>query len=109
MADRTVAKYKRLPIINQSDRMEIISSIKYVDMVTLMHNKSSIDICKKFQPDIFARGEDWDDREAREYMESIGKQVIYFPRTKNVSTTDTIKEIERRYEWRVWKPHESSI
>ena len=100
--DLLTAKYKRLPIIPQEQRLKMIKSLRCVDKAEITDTKSAVSLCRKYQPDIFVRADDWQDPEARDYMKSIGKRVIYLPRTDGVSTTDIITEIEKRYKLKQW-------
>lgn len=68
------------------ERFEIISSIKYVDLVIPeFHWDQKINDVDKFQVDKFFMGDDW-----------LGKfdflkphcEVIYLPRTENISSTE---------------------
>jgi len=70
-------------------RAEIVRSIKYVDMVipeTCWEQK--IEDIKKYNVDIFVIGEDWKGKFdfLKEYCE-----VVYLPRTKEISTTELKK------------------
>lgn len=74
-----------------SERAEIVASCKYVDEVFAEHtwNQKKSDIIK-FNATIFAMGDDWlgkfDD------LKSIC-EVVYLPRTENVSTTQIKKRL----------------
>jgi len=71
---------------NYEERAEIVGSCKYVDFVFPEHNwgQKEGDI-KKYDADIFAMGDDWKGKfdDLRDCTE-----VIYLPRTENISTTD---------------------
>ncbi len=76
-------------IIPYSQRAEIVEAIKYVDMVIPENNwKQKVEDIKKYNIDIFSMGDDWNGKfdELQEYCE-----VVYLPRTKDISTTQ-IKE-----------------
>ncbi|EPA5447428.1 TPA: adenylyltransferase/cytidyltransferase family protein [Vibrio cholerae] len=69
-----------------SERAEIVAACVYVDEVFPEHcwEQKITDIIK-FKADIFAMGSDWEGKfdSLRQYC-----QVIYLPRTENISTTE---------------------
>lgn len=73
-------------LIPYEQRVEILSSIKYVDMVIPEHNweQKESDIINH-RVDIIAMGEDW-----RGKFDNLNKycEVVYLPRTEGISTTD---------------------
>lgn len=87
-------KKRRKPIFNQKDRAEIISNIKGVDKVFI---EESLALKRKYitenKANILVMGDDWTGR-FDEFLDICN--VVYLPRTKNVSTTSTIKDIKSR-------------
>jgi len=77
-------KHKKC-IIPDYERMEIVSSIRYVDKVLLEESweQKEKDIIDN-KIDIFVMGDDWKGK-----FDNLKKlcEVIYLPRTKNISTT----------------------
>ncbi|WP_404971983.1 adenylyltransferase/cytidyltransferase family protein [Vibrio campbellii] len=75
------------------ERAEIVASCRYVDEVFPENDWSqkAIDI-QKFEAHIFAMGDDW----AGEF-DSLCEfcEVVYLPRTENISTTDIKKALAR--------------
>ena len=96
--DRRVAELKgpSRPINNQEDRKFFLYNLKAVDIVMLFDTKEQlIDIMKEYQPDVYVKGSDWKhDRPST--AEQYCKQVIYYDRVGNYSTTNTIKDIISR-------------
>ncbi len=73
-------------IIPFEHRIEIVRSIKYVDLVIPEETwEQKVEDIKKYHVDIFAIGEDWKGKFdfLKEYCE-----VVYLPRTKGVSSTE---------------------
>ncbi len=72
-------------------RKKILESIKYVDLVIPENNweQKRNDIIE-FKADIFVMGNDWENKfnELRDICE-----VVYLPRTENVSSSNTKKEL----------------
>lgn len=86
-------KKNKYPEINLQDRMEIIKNIKGVDEVFIEESLDyKLDYCLKYKANILVMG---DDHKGRfDYLEKHNINVIYKPRTKNISTTkikDNIK------------------
>jgi glycerol-3-phosphate cytidylyltransferase len=98
-------KKNRYPIQNESQRYEIVKSIKYVDEVFF---EESMELKKnyilKYNADIFAIGDDW--KGSFDYLEKIKHpntnhtgicKVIYIPRTPSISTSVIIEKIKCNY------------
>lgn len=76
------------------ERKLILESLTFVDCVIPEANwEQKIDDIKKYHVDIFVMGDDWKQKFdfLKEYCE-----VVYFPRTEGVSTTERKLEIFRR-------------
>lgn len=72
-------------IIPDYERMEIVRAIKYVDEVIVEDSwNQKIDDVKKHNIDIFVMGDDWEGKFdfLKDYCE-----VVYLPRTPNISST----------------------
>ena len=76
--------------IKDVDRMEIVKAIRYVDEVILEENweQKKLDV-QKYDVDVFVMGDDWKGK--FDYLKDEGVEVIYLPRTPEISTTQ-IKE-----------------
>jgi len=78
-------------MIPYEQRAEIIANIKCVDMVIPESSwEQKIEDIKKYNIDIFAIGDDWQGKFdfLKEYCE-----VVYLPRTKDISTTKLKKSL----------------
>ena len=96
-------------LIPFEQRALIVQNIKCVDMVISEENwEQKIDDIKKYNVDIFAMGDDWQGKFdfLKDYCE-----VIYLPRTQNISTTELKKELnkylgisdeEKRENYTIW-------
>ena len=74
-------------------RKQLLESIRYVDLVIPENNwNQKIDDIKEFGIDTFVMGDDWKGKFdfLKEYCE-----VIYLPRTKEISTTKIKKDLEK--------------
>jgi FAD synthetase len=56
--DSTVRKKKRIPIISENQRLEMIKMLKYVDEAYLGYENNMFKIVKEINPDIIAIGQD---------------------------------------------------
>lgn len=102
ISDKTSKDYKRLPVINESDRVEIIKSLKIVDEVIV---NPPLNITKEFVEENkidmvvhgFADDNDWDkQKDFFKFLIDVNKfkRINYYQRT---STTDIIKNIKINY------------
>lgn len=91
-ADRlNMAKKGRAPVYDQQERMEIISALRCVDSTFL---EDSLELKREYilnqRADVLVMGNDWEGKfnDLNDICE-----VIYFPRTPSVSTTEIIEKI----------------
>ncbi len=78
-------------LIPFAQRALIVENIKCVDMVIAEDNwEQKIDDIKKYNIDIFSMGDDWEGKFdfLKEYCD-----VVYLPRTDNISTTQLKQEL----------------
>lgn len=85
------------PILNQSIRFNIMESLRMVDRVRLFGSDEELEnLIKEYQPDIMIVGSDW--RGKPVIGAQYAKQLIYFERVNDDSTTKTLEDfIARRY------------
>jgi len=91
--------YKRknkMPIIPFEERVEIIESVRYVDKVVSQPSMDKVLAWKKYKFNKMFVGSDWKGTEKWNNLEiELGKhgvEIIYFPYTKNTSST-IIREV----------------
>lgn len=95
--DRRVKELKgeSRPINNQEDRKFHLENLKAVDRVMFFDSKEElIEIMKGWQPSIYVKGSDWKGSEGTAHKYS--KQVIYYDRVGDYSTTNIIQRIADR-------------
>lgn len=86
--------YKRkhkYPIINELERMEIVSAIRYVDKVVAQVDMNKIQIVKKYNIDVVFVGSDWKGTDSwnqyeKEFNE-VGCTVVYLDHTDGISSS----------------------
>lgn len=82
---------KKYPIINEAERMEIVSAIRYVDKVVQQLDMNKVDAVKKYNVDIVFVGSDWKGSEEwNQYEKEFAKYncaVCYLDHTDGVSSS----------------------
>ena len=87
-----LVKYKhKKAVIPFEERLEIVSSCKYVDLAISQNNLNKIEAIKKLKAQILFVGDDWYEDSKWEKMEielkSLECKVVYLPYTKSTSST----------------------
>ena len=78
--------------IPENERVEIVKSIKYVDKVIIENSwEQKIKDIQDNNIDIFVMGDDWEGK--FDYLKEYC-QVVYLPRTPDISTTKIKKELK---------------
>jgi rfaE bifunctional protein nucleotidyltransferase chain/domain len=95
--DRRVKELKGSdrPINNQNDRRFMLQNLKPVDLVRFFDSDEElVELIKSYQPDIMVKGNDWRGKTivGQEYV----KEIIYYDRISDYSTTKTIQNIISR-------------
>ena len=96
-SDRRIKELKgnERPINNEYERSSMLFALKYVDRVEIFDtDQELIDLIKRFEPDIMVKGSDYQDKHiiGAEYC----KQIKFYYRLGNYSTTKTIQDITNR-------------
>ena len=95
--DELIQHYKGMPpIIPFEQRFRIISSLKCVTKAVKQVKLTEVAQLQREDIDIVTIGDDWINKylEGLEWMkQQPGKEVVYFPYTPDVSTTDIKKKI----------------
>ena len=96
--DRRVKELKgdKRPINCQQDRSIMLSNLKAVDIVEFFDSTEElIEIMEMYKPEVYVKGSDWK-HDKKSTAEQYCKQVIYYDRVGNYSTTKTIQDITNR-------------
>lgn len=88
---------KKVPVICQEDRVEIVKAIRYVDQVELQRDMDKLAAVRKFGADVVFVGSDWKgtptwDLYEKEF-ESVGCSVVYLDYTDGISSTVLRKKL----------------
>lgn len=97
--DELVMEYKnKKPVIPFADRAEIIEGIKYVDMVVPQVNRDKFSAWENIKFDVMFVGDDWKGSplfsEVEKRFKQVGVEIVYFPYTKGVSSTELKHKIQ---------------
>ena len=97
-SDKDIESYKRMPVINEKERYEIIKSCKYVDeVVENAPLNISMEFIKKNKIDIVAHGDNLSPAIRQQHTVPMKLGIMrYLPSTKGISTTEIISEIQKR-------------
>lgn len=83
-------KHKK-PVINELERMAIVSAIRYVDRVVPQIDMNKIEAVKEHSADVVFVGSDWKGTEAwnryEQEFHAVGCDVIYLDHTDGISST----------------------
>lgn len=97
--DKTVENHKRVPIMNQQQRAELISKLKVVDEVFVGDEEDPFKIVKEKQPDIIAIGPDqnFSPKKLQKQLDDIGinSKVVKIEDYKKFDLDSTCKIIKK--------------
>ena len=84
---------------NYEHRKNLVEAIRYVDLVIpeTSWEQKKLDV-KEYHIDTFVMGDDWKGK--FDYLEEEGVEVVYLPRTKEISTTKIKEDLS---EWNIIK------
>ena len=90
--DELVMEYKnKTPIIPFEERAEIVRSIDCVDRVIVQENRDKYAAWRELKFDVMFVGDDWKGKplfmKVEEEFKKVGVDVLYFPYTKDTSST----------------------
>ena len=98
-SDRSVRTLKGpgRPVMNESERAEVIAALSAVDYVTIFDEETPRGLIAALLPDVLVKGGDWplDQIVGREEVEAAGGTVFSLPYIEGSSTTDLIERILR--------------
>jgi len=90
-SDDLVSYKDKKPVIPYEERVEIVRACKYVDLAVPQLDMDKLDQHSRYKFDIMFVGDDWYKQSKWEKIESElstkGVRIIYFPYTKNTSST----------------------
>ena len=85
------SKKNRYPICCQHDRLEIVNNIKGITNVFYEESlEKKLEYCIQYNADVLIMGADHTGR--FDYLKQHNIDVVYYPRTKGISTTEIVKK-----------------
>lgn len=77
------------------NRKSLLDAVRYVDLVIPEKNwEQKISDIQKYNVDLFVIGDDWEGK--FDYLKDFGVEVVYLPRTKEISTSKIKDDLNRR-------------
>lgn len=88
------------PINNEKHRAEVLSSLGFVDYITVFNELTVENCLRELRPDVYVKAGDYDinkmDQNERKVIESYGGEFAFIPVIYNLSTTGIIDKIRNR-------------
>ena len=99
-SDRSVQliKGEDRPIIEQSQRAEVLAALRVVDYVTLFNETDPLKLIECLRPDVLVKGDDWplDKIIGADLIQKHGGRVVRVPVVPDISTSIIIDRIRER-------------
>ena len=96
-SDRAVRQLKGddRPVINESERAEILAALRPVDFVVIFDDLSPRSLISELLPDVLVKGGDYglDEIHGREEVEAAGGRVVSLPFVEGASTSGMIQRM----------------
>jgi len=100
-SDSSVRKIKGpcRPVVPEGDRAVVISSLGFVDHVTIFADTTPLKLIKAVKPDVLVKGADWKVGKivGADFVRSYGGKVVTIPLVKGRSTSGLIRAISKRF------------
>ncbi|SEH46360.1 phosphoenolpyruvate mutase [Mycolicibacterium rutilum] len=94
LSDKAIASYKRLPYMTYEQRLEVVSSLRYVDRVVPQDTLDYVPNLLELRPDFVVHGDDWRTGVQRETRQRVidtlatwGGRLIEVSYTEGISST----------------------
>lgn len=84
------------PLIKETERAKIISSLDCVDYVTVFSENTPLKTIKHINPDVIVKGGDYTKNQVvgRDHIEKYGGKVVIIPILEDFSTTSIVQKIK---------------
>jgi rfaE bifunctional protein nucleotidyltransferase chain/domain len=100
-SDASVKRLKgeRRPILDQDERVAMLSALSAVDYVTVFAEETPLEAIRLLLPDVLVKGGDWgaDSVVGRDVVEANGGKVVLIPYQSGFSTTGIIERVIAAY------------
>jgi rfaE bifunctional protein nucleotidyltransferase chain/domain len=83
------------PVMNQSERSEILASLECVDMVIIFDEDNPMEVIRYLMPDILVKGGDWKEEDiiGADVVKAAGGEIHRIPFVAGYSSSEIIKKI----------------
>lgn len=99
-SDRSVQRLKgpSRPIFNEQHRLEVLDSLRAVDLVVLFDEDTPYELIRIVWPDVLVKGGEYQKNEivGADFVEECGGEVIRFPMIDSVNTTKILGKLGDR-------------
>jgi len=96
-SDQSVKRLKGInrPINCEQDRLTVLSSLRYVDFISIFDEDTPLNLIEAIKPDILVKGGDYDESNivGADFVKSYGGEVVTIPLVQGRSTTNIINKI----------------
>jgi len=84
------------PVMNEKDRIEVLSALECVDHVLVFDGETPLREIEAIRPAVLVKGEDWADKGVigRELVEEAGGRVVLVPLVPGLSSTEIIRRMK---------------
>ena len=101
-SDEVVKLYKpNFPVIPLQQRIEMLQSLRCVDIVLPYHKLDYLNVCKEVKADIFVIGEDWGrkphNKDVEDYFNSQNKKVVQIKYNPRNSSTKIKQDVINQF------------
>ena len=98
-SDLSIRRNKGLgrPVVPEAERVEVLSALECVDLVTLFTDATVDGLLRRLRPDIHAKGSDYTPETVpeRETVREIGATIAIVGDPKDHATTDLLEKIRK--------------
>lgn len=94
LTDEAAMAYKPKPIMAFGQRIRIVQSLSFVNYAIPQEDTDPTYMLEKVNPNVLVHGDDWKHVGGEEWMRDRGREVVFLPYTKGISTSATRKKIK---------------
>ena len=93
-------KPENRPIVNQSQRAEVLAGLECIDYITVFDEPDPLKVIKELKPDVLVKGADWTEEEiiGADIVKANGGKVVRVPIVPEISTSRIIERIAKYYQ-----------
>ena len=90
-------KGKHRPIVDQNNRMKLLSALESIDYLTLFNETTPLSVIREIRPDVLIKGADWSKNNivGSAFVKAYGGKVLTVKLVKGLSTTKLINKIAK--------------